>query len=192
MSQSRVIARCADVLHHQIRPDPDGEESFDNVSIILNMPGESDWEPLSIENIFEPSTLHYIQKGKLLFTHLEIDSLSGSRKYGLSPSSLPPSDTQNEQDTVVLFPCASDCALVCRFWPPCLRFLTPGIMVGFWRFSFVLPGPLCCGSGPCGEDRVPVPCLYWRGGSRERRDHVHLRALAGSAGQGHGGEHPHR
>lgn len=27
------------------------------------MPGESDWKPLSIQNIFEPSTLHYIRCG---------------------------------------------------------------------------------------------------------------------------------
>lgn len=93
---------------------------------------------------------------------------------------------------LILFPSASDCAPVCRYWPPCLRFLTAGITVGFFRFSCVLPGPLCCSSGPCGEDRVPVSRLYWRGGSCERRDHVHLRALVGSAGQSHGGEHPHR
>lgn len=66
------------------------------------------------------------------------------------------------------------------------------ILIGLFKFCFVLPGPLCCSFGPRREDWVPVSRLHRRGGSRERRDHVHLRAFPGSAGQGHGGEHPHR
>lgn len=165
-----LVSPCADVLHVpvQIRPDSGWEQAF--VSIILNMPSKSDRlnNKEQLKRDLKDLKVRIATLFSLLIRH------------------------QEWAGCTVIMP-------VCRWWctgvltlVPCLRVLSPGILGGFIKFSFVLSGPLCCSSGPGGEDWIPVSRLYRGGGSRERRDHVHLRAFAGSAGQSHGGEHPHR
>lgn len=46
MCVCHLISHCPAVLHFtvQIRANPDGEQSFGNVSVILNTPQKSDWQ----------------------------------------------------------------------------------------------------------------------------------------------------
>lgn len=46
-----------------------------------------------------------------------------------------------------------------------------------------LAGPLRRRPGTRGAHGFPVPHVHWRGGPRERRDHLHLQTLCGGAGQ---------
>lgn len=46
-----------------------------------------------------------------------------------------------------------------------------------------LAGPLRRRPGTRGAHGFPVPHVHWRGGPRERRDHLHLPTLCGGAGQ---------